>query len=40
MKSLSAEPARLELVVNRRVARAIGLELPLAFLARADQLID
>lgn len=34
------QPMRLELVVNRRVARAIGLELPLAFVARADQLID
>jgi putative ABC transport system substrate-binding protein len=34
------QPAKLELVVNRRAAGAIGLAIPLALLQRADRVID
>lgn len=34
------EPSRLQLVVNLRAARALGLELPAALLVRADEVID
>ena len=34
------QPAKLELVINHNTAKALGLELPLALLIRADDLID
>ena len=34
------QPAKLELVINNSTAKALGLELPLALLIRADDLID
>ncbi len=34
------QPAKFELVVNRRAAQAIGLSLPQALLLRADKVID
>lgn len=34
------QPAKLEMIVNRRTARAIGLSIPGAVLVRADELID
>ena len=33
-------PAKLELVVNQRTAKALGLSLPLSFLARTDRIVD
>jgi len=33
-------PTRLELIVNRHAARAIGLVLPRSILLRADRVID
>lgn len=34
------QPARLEMVLNRRTARAIGLPVPGSILVRADEIID
>ena len=34
------QPSKIELVVNQKTANALGLELPLPVLIRADDLIE
>ena len=34
------QPAKFELVINQNTAKTLGLELPLALLIRADDLLD
>ena len=34
------QPTKIELLVNLQVAKALGIEIPLSLLIRADELLD
>jgi putative tryptophan/tyrosine transport system substrate-binding protein len=34
------QPTKIELLVNLQVAKALGIEIPLALLIRADELLE